>query len=199
MVESRELKDYEGIRFTGRNHRLLKEWETMEKRFKNDPEISYLIRKKNAEGLPVTYEVVFNVRSICGVKSPDEKGLRMPCFADVFRMRVNIPNNYPSVDSKLEFKFLKEDVRGQEIPHPWHPNIRYYGDFAGRVCLNTQACGTYTDIAWYVDRVMSYLKYERYHALNTPPYPEDNKVAEWILNQAEPNGWIEQFRNTIIK
>lgn len=196
MEETREIDKYKDKHYTGRNLRLFREWETIDKRFAHDPDISYLIRKKNADGLPVNYEVTFNVHSFSGVSEPDEKGLYKPLFADVFKMNINIPNNYPSADSKLEFKFRTEDVFGKEISHPWHPNIRYFGSFAGRVCLNTKACGTYSDLSWYIDRVMSYLKYERYHALNTPPFPEDNKVAEWVLEQAEPNGWINQLRES---
>lgn len=188
-----EINDFDEKNFKGRNLRLLKEWKSIDKKFANDEYISYLIRKKNADGLPINYEVTYKVHSFCGVTEPDEQGLYKPLFADVFKMNIIIPNNYPSADSKLEFKFRTKDILEKEIPHPWHPNIRYFGSFAGRVCLNTRACGTYYDLAWYIDRVMSYLKYEIYHAQNTPPYPEDNKVAEWVLEQAEPNGWIEQL------
>lgn len=194
-MESREIDQYLSKRWVGRNRRLLHEWEAIDKHFRDDPNISYIIRKRNADGLPIMYEIVLKVKSFSGVTEPDGKGLCHPVCSDVFRMNIVIPNNYPAVDSKLEFKFVTYDDQGNEIPHPWHPNIRYYGDFAGRVCLNTPACGTFTDLAWYVDRVMSYLRYEKYHALNTPPFPEDNKVAEWVLEQAEPNGWIEQLRN----
>ena len=75
-----------------------------------------------------------------------------------------------------------------EIPHPWHPNIRYFGEFAGRVCLNT--LNSHTSLAWCVDRVALYLRYDLYHAIQEPPYPEDPKVARWIIQQGEPNEWI---------
>lgn len=195
MEQTREIDQYKNNRYVGRNRRLMHEWTAIDQRFKDDPNISYVIRKRNADNLPILYELVFKVKSICGVAEPDDKGLCRPLYADEFHMEIRIPNNYPAVDSKLEFKFMTVDSEGKEIPHPWHPNIRYFGDFAGRVCLNTPACGTFTDLAWYVDRVMLYLKYEKYHALNTPPFPEDNKVAEWILEQAEPNGWIEELVN----
>ena len=82
-----------------------------------------------------------------------------------------------------------------EIPHPWHPNIRYYGDFAGRVCLNAEAFGSFTDLSWYIDRVARYLTFETYHAkIGVPPFPEDDTVAEWVIKQAEPQGWIEELK-----
>ena len=40
-----------------------------------------------------------------------------------------------------------------------------------------------------VVRVEQYLKYQLYHAKNTYPYPEDQNVAEWVREEAEPNGW----------
>ena len=172
----------------------MNEWMSIDERYMHNPEVSYIIRKRNAEGLPVIYEIIFNIKSFCGVEEADENGWQRPLFHDEFIMRIIIPNNYPGVDSKLEFKFLTQTPTGFKIPHPWHPNIRYFGDFAGLVCLNTNACGSYTDLSFYINRVVSYLKYEKYHALNTPPYPQDNKVAEWVLDQAEPNGWITELQ-----
>ncbi|MBQ5997743.1 MAG: hypothetical protein IJL64_07775 [Bacteroidales bacterium] len=197
MDPHQEIDRYRNIRFTGKNRRLMYEWTAMDARFRDEPDIAYTVRRRNADHLPTMYEVVFKVRSFCGVLPADGDGWNRPVFGDVFRMVIQIPNNYPAIDSKLEFRFLTTDGDGREIPHPWHPNIRYYGDFAGHVCLNTPACGTFTDLAWYVDRVMLYLKYEKYHAQNTPPFPEDLKVAEWVLEQAEPNGWIKELRNNL--
>ncbi|MBQ6155827.1 MAG: hypothetical protein IJK22_04415 [Bacteroidales bacterium] len=190
----REVEKYKDKHFIGRNARLLNEWMSIDERYMHNPEVSYIIRKRNAEGLPVIYEIIFNIKSFCGVGEADENGWQRPLFHDEFIMRIIIPNNYPGVDSKLEFKFLTQTPTGFKIPHPWHPNIRYFGDFAGLVCLNTNACGSYTDLSFYINRVVSYLKFEKYHALNTPPYPQDNKVAEWVLDQAEPNGWITELQ-----
>ena len=85
-------------------------------------------------------------------------------------------------------QFVVSDNRGNAVPHPWHPNIRYFGEFAGRVCINM--ADTYTDLLWGVRRVASYLRYETYHALLESPYPEDLKVATWVMRQGEPNGWL---------
>jgi hypothetical protein len=46
------------------------------------------------------------------------------------------------------------------------------------------------DLAWYVERVALYLKYDLYHAKQAPPYPEDITVARWVLRQGEPMRWI---------
>ena len=189
-----EIEIFKQKNFVSSNARLLWEWEVIDKRLHKNTEISYNIIERNAVGLPLVFEVVYMIRSFCGVMEKDSNGLEEPKFADKFVMRIHVSNNYPSVDSKLVFKFLTKNDAGEEIPHPWHPNIRYYGDFAGRVCLNTVAFGTYTDLALYIEKVGLYLKYEKYHAINEPPYPEDYIVAEWILNQAEPNGWIDNLK-----
>ena len=59
---------------------------------------------------------------------------------------------------------------------------------AGRVCLNR--LNTFSSLAWGIERVALYLRYELYHALPEPPYPEDLKVAEWVRKKGEPNEWI---------
>jgi hypothetical protein len=191
-----EIEELKQMRFVHRNARLLWEWETIVKRFGNNKEISFKIVEKNADGIPVKFEIIYNIVSFCGIKEKDKKGLEHPVFANRFCMLIIIPNNYPTFESKLVFKFLTEDNSKNKIPHPWHPNIRYYGDFAGKVCLNELASGTYTDLAVYIDRVAFYLKYEKYHAsVIDPPYPEDEIVAEWVVNQAEPQGWIDELKN----
>jgi hypothetical protein len=103
-------------------------------------------------------------------------------------MRIDLPVGYPCVDSPPSLQFVVCDNRGNAVPHPWHPNIRYFGEFAGRVCINM--ADTYTDLLWGVRRVASYLRYETYHALLESPYPEDLKVATWVMRQGEPNGWL---------
>jgi hypothetical protein len=190
---NQEIDLYKAKNFTGTNYRLLEEWEAIFNRFENNKEINVIIRERNASGLPVVFEVIYKITSFCGVMEKDEDGLEKPIFAHEFIMRIYIPNNYPSVDSKLVFRFMTENIRENKIRHPWHPNIRYYGDFVGRVCLNNVAYGTYTDLALYIEKVALYLKYEKYHAVNEPPFPEDNKVADWVINQAEPNGWIDDL------
>ena len=134
----------------------------------------------------------YHIHSICSVERIEqlnEPGVsNPPIFASLFQMRIDLPVNYPCIDALAEFRFLTCDAEGQPIPHPWHPNIRYFGEFAGRVCLN--APDTYSGLAWSVERIAHYLSYDRYHAIQEPPYPEDFKVAEWVIKQGEPNRWI---------
>ncbi len=170
---------------TGRDRRLAYEYGELLKRLEHHPEIRLVVEHKNANGLPNRYLVWYSVRSIAGIDEQTAK----PLYADRFVMRIDIPSDYPSVDAPAVFRFLTEDPETHvKIAHPWHPNIRYYGDLAGRVCLN--AFDSFTDLAWGVLRVGEYLRYERYHAVNGPPYPEDQRVAAWVIRVAEPNGYI---------
>jgi hypothetical protein len=143
------------------------------------------------------YLVEYRIRSICGVDNLEQLGnadcSQQPIFADRFLMQIDLPEKYPCVDAQPAFCFLTKDEEGNDIPHPWHPNIRYFGSFAGRVCINM--ADTYTDLAWGVERVAKYLRYECYHAVSEPPYPEDLQVASWVIRQGEPNGWVYFLQN----
>ena len=185
-------RDYDSKALKGRNRRLLTEWRRLEQCLENRHDIQLQVIRRNAEGLPISYLVTYQLRSICGVSNLEHFGERgvsnEPVYATGYQMRIDIPDGYPSVDCPPVFRFLTCDEQGTPIPHPWHPNIRWFGDFAGRVCINM--ADTYTDLAWGVDRVAQYLRYDTYHAISEPPYPEDLKVASWVIRQGEPNEWI---------
>lgn len=181
----------EDRRLSGRNRRLLYEWQQLETRLEHRRNILCTVLRRNAEGLPIAYLIDYQIKSICGVDNLEhfgEPGIQNPpVFATGYRMRIDLPDGYPSVDAPPTFRFLTYDDQGLPIPHPWHPNVRYFGDFAGRVCVNMP--DTYFDLAWGVERVAQYLHYDIYHATCEPPYPEDLKVASWVIRQGEPNGW----------
>lgn len=177
---------------TGRNRRLWHEWQTLQEALAGRKDIRCSVLRTNAEGLPTRYRIDYHIRSLSGVTEQERLGepgvSNLPLYADLFLMVIDLPDSYPCVDGAPVFRFLTEDEQHKPIPHPWHPNIRYFGSMAGRVCLNQ--ADTYTDLLWGVRRIASYLRYECYHAVNEPPYPEDQQVAAWVIRQAEPNGWI---------
>ena len=188
----RESDRYEISQYKGRNRRLLYEWQQLDQRLEHRHDITCQPVRRNKEGLPTAYLVDYQLRSISGVENLEHFGEpgaeNPPVFSTGFQMRIDLPDGYPSVDSAPVFRFLTYDEQGQPIPHPWHPNLRYFGDFSGRVCINMP--DTYTDLAWAVERVAHYLRYEIYHAISEPPYPEDLKVAAWVVRQGEPKEWI---------
>ena len=188
---SKNWTDFDPRSLSGRNRRLWHEWSHLDRALMARSEMTYRIVRRNAQGLPTAYEVTYHLRSICGVERIDRLEERTvshpPLFATEFRLRITLPENYPCIDAPAAFRFVTRDEE-KEIPHPWHPNIRYFGEFAGRVCLNTP--DTYAGLAWCVDRIAHYLSYDRYHARPEPPYPEDRQVAEWVVREGEPRGWI---------
>ena len=173
----------------GRDARLFQEWKELDavrsKRKENSPNpfkpsLSYIIRRKNAVGLPTEFEIWYRCKSIVGVE--DTQPPRKPIFGNLHKMSVVLPNNYPSADGNPVFTFLT-DI--------WHPNIRSSGSFKGHVCLTIKEMGVLASIKDLVLRVERYLKYQMYHAQNTYPYPEDQGVAEWVREEGEPNGWVK--------
>jgi len=166
----------------GRETRLFNEWDELDKACSASKDIAYIVRKVNASGLPVVYHIIFRIKSITGVESANEQGLQKPVFGDEHILQIRLPNNYPAAgDGSPEFKFIT-DV--------WHPNVRYFGDFKGRVCLNLKDCGTAVYLTEHIATIAGYLRYSDYHARNEYPYPEDQTVAQWALEQAEPQGWL---------
>lgn len=188
----RESSRYDKSQLSGRNRRLLYEWQQLEQRLERRHDITCEVIRRNTAGMPTAYLINYQMRSICGVTNMERFGepgvVNQPQYATGYKMRIDLPEGYPSVDAPPVFRFMIQDEKGQPIPHPWHPNIRYFGDFAGRVCINM--VDTYTDLIWGVERVAQYLRYDLYHAVSEPPYPEDLKVAAWVIRQGEPNEWI---------
>jgi ubiquitin-protein ligase len=183
------INSFDQKELKGRDARLLQEWRDLDalcdKRRKKSanplkPSLSYIIRRKNVVGLPTEYEIWYRVKSIIGVE--DTPPPRKPIFGELHKMSIVLPNNYPSADGNPVFTF-RTDI--------WHPNIRHSGSFKGHVCLTIKEMGVMASIKDLVLRVERYLKYQMYHAQNTYPYPEDQGVAEWVRNEAEPNGWTK--------
>lgn len=181
------INSYEPKKLQPRDACLWREWKELdelctkrkaESANPREPSISYIIRRRNAMGLPTEYEIWYRVWSIVGVE--DTPPPRKPNFGNLHKMSIVLPNNYPSADGNPIFTF-KTDV--------WHPNIRYSGNFKGHVCLTIKEMGVMASLKTLVLRVERYLKYQLYHAQNIYPYPEDQYVAEWVREEAEPNGW----------
>ena len=165
----------------GRETRLYNEWMKMEEAFSSHEDISYDVFKRSPSGLPIAYEVTFRIPSIIGVEEPDVEGLQKPVFGEKHVLRITIPNNYPSSDGGYpDFTFVT-DV--------WHPNVRFFGEFKGHVCLNYDNCGTSTTLAEHIVKVAAYLRYDDYFALDEEPFPEDQTVALWVREQGEVQGW----------
>lgn len=169
---------------TGRQRRRQYEYQQLMKFAEGRGDIDIAVTRQDADGIPCAYIVTYHIHSICGVRDN-----QTPIFADCFLMTIDIPEDYPQVDAPPRFHFVREcSATDIHCPIPWHPNIRYYGEMSGHVCINQ--LNTFTDICWGVERVALYLRYELYHALLESPYPEDLKVAEWVRHIGEPNDYV---------
>ena len=182
----------------GRNKRLYNEWREMDRRFgASHPRISFTVERTNALDLPTVYRVFYNIPSFCGVENIEAVNtpgvVNAPIIASSFQMMITLPENYPCADGAPKYCFAALSSDNTTIPMPWHPNIRFFSMLAGRVCLNIN--DTFASLAHCVERIGSLLSYDLYHAENFPPYPEDLTVAQWVREQAEPNGWIDQLKH----
>ena len=184
------MEDIESYKYKvkpGRETRLYNEWKIMDAAYGAHDEITYIITKRTPLGIPSSYLIVYNIKTFIGVEEPDEQGLQKPIFDDCHFLRISIPNNYPSADGGYPvFRFIS-DI--------WHPNVRYFGEFQGHVCLNIHQYGTSTPLAEFVEKIAAYLRYDEYHAIDSEPFPEDQTVAKWVREQAEPKGWIKLMKN----
>jgi hypothetical protein len=173
--------------------KLLKEWQKIDDLCEHSDVIKYIVRNRNREGLPVEYEIIYHLKSIIGVEEPKEekiiidgktilKSIRKPIYGEEHQLSISLPNNYPSAfGGNPEFKMITDT---------WHPNIRATGKFKGRICLNDRDLGVAVGLEKRIIRVGKYLQFQTYWAHDIYPWPEDQAVAEWIREEAEPAGWV---------
>jgi len=179
------FEKYEQKELSGRDNRLLYEWKELDAFCSRNKHISFIIRRINYMELPIEYEIHYKLTSIVGVENTEPP--RKPIFGNLHVLRIELPNNYPSADGNPEFHFI---TTRKNSTLPWHPNIKYSGSAMGRVCLNIREMGVMSSLKNLVERVEKYLRYQLYHAQDTYPYPEDQNVAQWVREEAEPNNWL---------
>ena len=133
--------------------------------------------------IPTKYEVTYHLRTITGIKEDQS-----PIFGGKHVVEISLPKRYPLESAKI---YMKTPV--------WHPNIQYHGKFRGRICGNTQNFGKGYGLRQLVLRIVEILEYKNYHAEHTHPFPEDGKVAEWVLEYAEPKGIVDKEKGILLK
>ncbi len=126
--------------------------------------------------IPVKYLVTYHLRTITGIGDDSQ-----PIFGSEHQVEITLPKRYPLESAKI---YTKTPV--------WHPNIQFHGKFQGRICGNTQNFGKGYSLKQLVLRIEEILRYKNYHAEHTHPFPEDGKVADWVLEFAEPNGIVSK-------
>jgi len=162
-----------------RKKRLAQEHMGLDKICKNMNHISYELGARKFP--PDTYLVHYNVLSIQGIDKNQN-----PIYGNKHTVEIKIPLNYPMEAVQC---YMKTPI--------WHPNIKSKGVHKGRICSNTKRFGKNYNIGLLVQRIGEILAYQNYHAINTPPFPEDETVARWVREYAEPKGFINPEKGLI--
>lgn len=132
---------------------------------------------------PRDYRITFTaLESIVAVDSD-----MLPIFGDTHVMEIHLPAGYPA---EAPICYMVSPI--------WHPNIQAdEGPYQGRICGNTEGFGSHFSLDDLILRIEQMLKYEIYHAELRFPYPEDENVARWIREYAEPLGIVSPGRGLI--
>ena len=73
-------------------------------------------------------------------------------------------------------------------------NIKYKGKHKGRICTNAKALGKTFTIDQLALRIGEMIQYKNYHAAHTYPFPEDEEVAKWVREFAEPQDIVNYMK-----
>lgn len=122
---------------------------------------------------PERYQVSYNCLGIAEVKPTGE-----PVFSHHHILEIYLDQNYPKGIPQMKF-----------LTPIWHPNIS--SREPRRVCTNqSQTWWAGKDLDDLVCYVGEMVQYKIYLAKLIPPFPLDQKVAEWVREVAEPNQWV---------
>lgn len=133
-----------------------------------------IVETATALQIPVKYEIDYLIKSIVGIHADQS-----PIYGDKHTVEISFPAKFPL-----------ETFKAKALTDIWHPNIKWDGPTKGRICVNNQNFGRGYDIFLLILRLGEIIQYKNYLAENIPPYPEDAKVAQWVLNYAEPNNIV---------
>lgn len=105
----------------------------------------------------------------------------LPVFGETHVLEIHLPSGFPA---EAPVCYMASEI--------WHPNIQAdEGPYQGRICGNTEGFGAHYSLDDLILRIESMLKYEIYHAELRFPYPEDENIARWVREYAEPLGIVK--------
>ncbi|MTB52929.1 hypothetical protein [Lewinella sp. W8] len=166
-----------------RENRLAKEHRLIHEFCEQSDVIEYEAKKRRGHLPPERYLIHYNIRSIVGVDKS-----QMPIFGERHTAEIIIPKRYPL--GGQPGCWMRTPV--------WHPNIKFGGPIDGKICVNEDALGSWHTLDMMIERIGEILQYRNYHALNTPPHPEDANVATWVREFAEPAGIVDKARGKFV-
>ena len=150
----------------------------------NSDLLEYEVQKNAREypSPPVEYKIRYKFKSIVAV---DENS--MPVYGKGHEMLIRLPKGYPLQTAECKM-----------LTSTWHPNIKAKGPYKGTICTNHKDGGSLYQLDELVIRIGEYLQYKKYLAENVAPYPEDQEVAQWVREVAEPQGIVNKERHVFI-
>ena len=117
-----------------------------------------------APGLPPErYLVTFKCR---GIASIDEH--YRPVYATEHKVALYLDGSYPTTPPRMKW-----------LTPIWHPNIEH--NEPHRVCIDNTWWTAGRTLGKIVLMLGEMVQYKNYHAEQTPPYPIDPEVAQWVL------------------
>ncbi|MBI1353551.1 MAG: hypothetical protein GC160_04340 [Acidobacteria bacterium] len=122
---------------------------------------------------PDRYIVTYTCVGISGVNAARE-----PVTSSLHRCELYLSQDYPKKVPSLLW-----------LTPIWHPNIMHREP--RHVCTNeVQNYYPGKSLGELIEWLGELVQYKRYHARHEPPFPIDTEVAQWVLDVAEPKGWI---------
>jgi ubiquitin-protein ligase len=131
---------------------------------------------------PNSYLITFKVKSIVGIKDD-----LTPIYGNEHKAEITLPQSYPMVGASC---YMKTDL--------WHPNIKYHGKEKGHICSNAKDFGKRYNLYFLAHRIGEILQYKNYHAIEEPPHPDDEIVAEWVREYAEPKDIVNKNKGIVV-
>jgi len=167
-----------------REIRLAKEHELLDELCNSTDKISYKITNQpNKRKPPEGYLISYRVKTIIGINADNSPIYNDPENGDTVDVSIDFPAEYPDLSQGGPKCYAKTTV--------FHPNILHYRIPKGKICTNQPALGAWQTLDMLVHMIGNILQYKNYLAENKPPYPEDEKVAKWVREYAEPKGIIK--------
>jgi len=164
------------IKYASDHEQLFKLW-------RRSDVISYEVVETVSElKIPVVYIVHYKFRTITGIDDSSN-----PIYGNHHHLELSLKNNYP-IESPTAYM----------VNNIWHPNVKSSGERKGRVCVNGRGNGIAISLDLIVIRIAEILQYKNYLAEFIPPYPEDETVAKWVREVAEPKGIVNNKKGIYV-
>lgn len=168
-------------RLRPRERRLAQEHIQLYELCERSEHIDYKILRQSGKRPPDKYLIIYRVKSIVGIDAD-----QMPIYGYEHKVSIELPPMYPASDGGLPSIFMQTKL--------WHPNVRWSGTKENYVCADGPSLGAWHKLDDLVVRVGEIIQYKNYLAENVLPYPEDEHVAKWVREFAEPKGIISKTK-----